>query len=462
MAVSSQFQVYNASAGSGKTFTLVKEYLRILLATKDSFRFQNILAITFTNKAAAEMKERVLKSLQDFSEGKENAILGILETEIKLPQDVLKTRATLVLNSILQNYSAFNITTIDSFTHRLIRTFAFDLGLSMNFEVEMDSGALLDEAVDVLISKIGEDTHLTQVLIAYSLDKTDDDKSWDISNDLKDFASILLNENHVSNLKLLENKSIEDFSKLKKHLKKKIAAAENEFTEIGKQGLKIIETTGLDPKDFYRSMLPNHFLNLTFDLKKVKFFDQSKLKERIDENNFYAKSKSDAIKASIESILPSLLELYSQSEKLYQKDLLNHLVLKSLIPLAVLKQINSSLQEIKDQNNIRLISEFNQLISDKIKDEPAPFIYERIGEKFKYYFIDEMQDTSQFQWQNLIPLIENSLVSESLSGDTGSLMLVGDAKQAIYRWRGGKAEQFIDLYQEEKQDAFQYQRKSKI
>ena len=454
MPVSSQFQVYNASAGSGNTFTLVKEYLRILLSTKDSFRFQNILAITFTNKAAAEMKERVLKSLQDFSEGNEKALLSILETEIKLPQDVLKIRAKLVLNSILQNYSAFNITTIDSFTHRLIRSFAFDLGLSMNFDVEMDSGALLDEAVDVLISKIGEDKDLTQVLIDYSLDKTDDDKSWDISNDLKDFANILLNENHVSNLRLIENKSIEDFSKLKKQLKKEIATIQKELTEIGKQGLEIIETTGLDPKDFYRSMLPTHFLNLAFDLTKAKFFDQSKLKDRIDEHNFYAKSKSEDIKATIESILPSLLELYSNAEKLYQKDVLNNLVLKSLIPLAVLKQINSSLQEIKDQNNIRLISEFNQLISDKIKDEPAPFIYERIGEKFKYYFIDEMQDTSQFQWQNLIPLIENALVSESISGDKGSLMLVGDAKQAIYRWRGGKAEQFIDLYQEEKQDPF--------
>ena len=237
MPVSSQFQVYNASAGSGKTFTLVKEYLRILLSTKDSFRFQNILAITFTNKAAAEMKERVLKSLQDFSEGNENALLSILETEIKLPQDVLKIRAKLVLNSILQNYSAFNITTIDSFTHRLIRSFAFDLGLSMNFDVEMDSGALLDEAVDVLISKIGEDKDLTQVLIDYSLDKTDDDKSWDISNDLKDFANILLNENHVSNLRLIENNSIEDFSKLKKQLKKEIAAIQKELTEIGKQGL---------------------------------------------------------------------------------------------------------------------------------------------------------------------------------------------------------------------------------
>jgi len=446
---SSQFQVYNASAGSGKTFTLVTEYLKILLSTDSVFRFQQILAITFTNKAAAEMKERVLSSLQDFSEGNENVMAQIICDEIEVSYNVLKQRSKRVLTGILQNYSAFNITTIDSFTHRIIRSFAFDLGLSMNFDVEMDANLLLDEAVDVLISKIGEDANLTQVLIAYSLDKTDDDKSWDISRDLKDFAKILLNENHVNHLKLLENKSVKDYSNLNNHLKKEIKNATSEFAQIGNQGLAIIKGMELEHKDFYRSMLPNHFLNLADDLSKAKFFDQSKLRERIEENSFYSKSKSDDIKTAIEGILPQLLNLYVKSEKLYQNYILNNLVLKSLIPLAVLKHINISLSEIKEQNNIRLNAEFNQLISDKIKDEPAPFIYEKIGEKFRHYFIDEMQDTSELQWQNLIPLIENTLTSETLDGQRGSLMLVGDAKQAIYRWRGGNAAQFINLFQPE-------------
>ena len=96
-----------------------------------------------------------------------------------------------------------------------------------------------------------------------------------------------------------------------------------------------------------------------------------------------------------------------------------------------------------------LNAEFNQLISDTIKDEPAPFIYERIGEKFRYYFIDEMQDTSELQWQNIIPLINNALASENELGERGKLLLVGDAKQSIYRWRGGKASQFIDLSSKE-------------
>lgn len=447
METKSQFQVYNASAGSGKTFTLVKEYLKILLSTKDIFRFQNILAITFTNKAAAEMKERVLKNLHEFSNGLENDMFHIIAQELELSTSDLQSRSSNVLTTILQNYSAFNITTIDSFTHRIIRSFAFDLGLSINFEVEMDANLLLDEAVDVLISKIGIDDNLTQVLIDYSLEKSDDDKSWDISKDLKDFARVLLNENHINHLKLLDDKKVDDYLALKKRLKEDLKKIDLKFAQIGNQALEVINGMNLNPKDFYRSMLPNHFLNLATDFKKVKFFDQSKLKERIEEHNFYAKSKSEDIKTAIESILPPLMDLYDESEKLYQKHLLNSLVLKSLIPIAVLKQINASLNEIKEQNNIRLNAEFNQLIFDKIKGEPAPFIYEKIGERFRYYFIDEMQDTSELQWKNLIPLIENSLVSEQLDGQKGNLMLVGDAKQAIYRWRGGRAEQFIQLSQ---------------
>lgn len=462
MQESTSFQVYNASAGSGKTFTLVKEYLKILLFTGNNFspyRFQNILAITFTNKAAAEMKERVLKNLKDFSEGKQVDMFPIIKEETTLSSEVIQQRSKQVLNNILQNYSAFNITTIDAFTHRIIRNFSFDLGLSLNFEVEMDSNQLLAEAVDLLISKIGLDKELTQVLIDYSLEKTDDDKSWDISNDLRDFAKVLLNENDVNQLKKLDKNSIQDFIDLKKRLKRKNIDIESQFKEIGNKGLEVITSMNLEHNDFYRSMLPNHFKNLAQNLEKATFFDQNKLRERIEENTLYSKSKSEDVKTSIEEITPTLLELYSQSERLYEDYTRNNLVLKSLIPLAVLKHINVSLNEIKEQNNIRLNAEFNQIISDQIKGEPAPFIYERIGEKFQYYFIDEMQDTSELQWKNLIPLIENALVSETTDSDKGSLMLVGDAKQAIYRWRGGKAEQFIELTSEK--NPFTVPKKSK-
>ncbi len=439
MQTTSNFQVYNASAGSGKTFTLVKEYLKVVLQSDDRFVFQKILAITFTNKAASEMKERVLDNLQRFSEGKESDLFFKIVEETALDKSTIQKRGSLVLEAILQNYSAFAITTIDSFTHKIIKSFAFDLGLNLNFEVELDSDTLLSLAVDVLVSKIGVENDITNTLIDYSLDKAKEDKSWDISRDLNEFAKILLKDEDAKHFKKLNSKTISDFTSLNKKLTSHQKELEKRFTKISEEGLSMIDSTDLKHNDFYYSLLPKHFLSLK-TIENARFFNQSKLKERIEENVFYAKSKSDEVKTTIEEILPKLLELYSESEELYQQFTLNSLALKSIIPLAVLTKINSELITIKEENNIRLISEFNQLISNNIKEEPAPFIYERIGQKFMYYFIDEMQDTSTLQWQNLIPLIENALAQEK-----SNLLLVGDGKQAIYRWRGGKAEQFIKL-----------------
>ncbi|WP_299105062.1 UvrD-helicase domain-containing protein [uncultured Tenacibaculum sp.] len=436
----STFQVYNASAGSGKTFTLVKEYLKILLESEDMYRFQKILAITFTNKAAGEMKERVLHNLQVFSEGETNDLLEVILEETSVDRIIVQERSKKITNAILQNYAAFSITTIDSFTHKIIKNFAYDLGLSLNFEVEMDAVSLLNEAVDVLISKIGTDKELTKLLIKFSLSKTDDDKSWDISRELNEFSKILLNEDDVKHFRKLSDKGIEDFTSLQEKLSKHQKNIVSRLQEIGEEGLQAIANMSLAHNDFYRSMLPNHFVALQKKPESAKFFDESKLRERIEENTFYAKSKSEDVKTAIEGILPELLRLYTESEQLYQQFLLNKLALKSIIPLAVLNNINAELTHIKEENNLRLNAEFNQLISDNIKDQPAPFIYERIGQRFMHYFIDEMQDTSVLQWKNLIPLIDNALAQEN-----SNLLLVGDGKQAIYRWRGGKAEQFINL-----------------
>ena len=238
----STFQVYNASAGSGKTFTLVKEYLKVLLNSDDIFTFQKILAITFTNKAAGEMKERVLENLQEFSEGKENDLFQIITSEIEIDKATIKHRSKKILDAVLQNYSAFSITTIDSFTHKIIKSFAYDLGLSLNFEVEMDAVSLLNEAVDVLISKIGTNKDLTKLLIDFSLDKTDDDKSWDISLELNEFSRILLNEDDTKHFRKLADKKTADFTGLKDKLSKHQKEINTRFVEIGNQGLQIIET----------------------------------------------------------------------------------------------------------------------------------------------------------------------------------------------------------------------------
>jgi len=438
---SSTFEVYNASAGSGKTFTLVKEYLKVLLNSEDIFTFQKVLAITFTNKAAGEMKERVLSNLEDFAEGKENDLLKIIQKEITIDKATIQVRSKKILEVILQNYSAFSITTIDSFTHKIIKSFAYDLGLPLNFEVEMDAISLLNEAVDVLISKIGTDKKLTKLLIDYSLDKTDDDKSWDISRDLNEFAKVLLNEDDIKHFRVLADKQLEDFTNLKSKLFTHQKELKEALKNVGIVCLELIKNHGLEHKDFMRGTIPKFFSDLSVVSVKIDFLKRGETIENAIENNqYYSKSTSDVIASSIENIVPEIINLYKKAKDIFSQFLMNKLAFKNIIPLAVLNNINIELEQIKEENNIRLNAEFNQLISDNIKEQPAPFIYERIGQRFQHYFIDEMQDTSVLQWQNLIPLIDNTLAQEN-----SNLLLVGDGKQAIYRWRGGKAEQFIAL-----------------
>lgn len=437
----STFQVYNASAGSGKTFTLVKEYLKVLLSSDNVFTFQKVLAITFTNKAAGEMKERVLSSLEDFSEGKENALLEVILQEISVDKDVIQERSQKILNAILQNYSAFSITTIDSFTHKIIKSFAYDLGLPLNFEVELDAVSLLNQAVDILISKIGTDKKLTKLLIEYSLDKIDDDKSWDISRDLNEFAKVLLNEDDGKHFRALANKNLEDFTNLKSKLFLHQKELKIQFKKVGEDGLGLIAVHDLEHKDFMRATIPKFFADINAKGFDFTYLTRSEtVQKAIDNHQYYSKATTSSVSETIEGIVPEIIKLFEKSKEIYSQFLMNKLTLKNIIPLAVLNNINLELEKIKEENNIRLNAEFNQLISDNIKEQPAPFIYERIGQRFQHYFIDEMQDTSVLQWQNLIPLIDNALAQEN-----GNLLLVGDGKQAIYRWRGGKAEQFIDL-----------------
>lgn len=435
------FQVYNASAGSGKTYTLVKEYLKVLLSADDLFTFQKILAITFTNKAAGEMKERVLSNLESFAKGEENDLYAIISGEISVDKETIKIRSKKILEVILQNYSAFSITTIDSFTHKIIKSFAYDLGLSLNFEVEMDAVSLLNEAVDVLISKIGTDKKLTKLLIDYSLDKIDDDKSWDISKDLNEFAKVLLNEDDIHHFRELSERKLEEFTDLKLKLFTHQKELKESFSKVGEVCAQLIAEKGLEQKDFMRGTIPKFFDDIKEKSVNFSFLTRAETIEKaIDNHQYYSKSTTDTIAQDIESIVPQIITHFNTAKEIHRQFLLNKLALKNLIPLAVLNNINQELENIKEESNIRLNAEFNQLISDNIKEQPAPFIYERIGQRFLHYFIDEMQDTSVLQWQNLIPLIDNALAQEN-----SNLLLVGDGKQAIYRWRGGKAEQFIKL-----------------
>lgn len=441
------FTIYNASAGSGKTFTLVKDYLKILFESHSKLAFRNILALTFTNKAVAEMKARIIEMLKAFSKEhiSSHPMFDVLVKELDMEPEVLQHKSKTLLQTIVHNYAAFDISTIDKFNHKLIRTFAYDLKLPINFEVELDTTTMLAQAVDKLIDKAGSDTRLTKVLIDFAIEKTDDDKSWNIAYDFNEIASVLVNENDIPFLEDLNDKSLADFKALKTNLQKQQREIEQEIVLLAEMTLTLIASQGIDNEDFSRQTLPNHFIKAS-NLDFYRLYD-NKLQENLNSNTSIYNKTLDAFKAStIDQLLPQIETNYLTLKQLVYTSKFLKNALKNITPLSVLSAIGKTLQEIKEEEDLLLISEFNTIINKEIKAQPAPFIYERIGEKFKHYFIDEFQDTSELQWENLIPLIGNAVSGENLKNETGTAMLVGDAKQAIYRWRGGRAEQFIDLY----------------
>ncbi len=441
------FSIYDASAGSGKTFTLVKEYLKKILSVQQDDYFKHLLAITFTNKAVAEMKQRIVETLVRFSE--EKSVTEPLPIMLRISEEngmnlmEIQKRSKKILKNLLHNYAAFSVETIDRFNHRLIRTFARDLKLATNFEVTLETNELLAEAVDLLLSKAGENKEITKVLLDFALDKTDDDKSWDISRDIANAAKLLYIENDADHVAVLKEKTLGDFLDFKKQLVQKIKTLSEEIKNNARQVLLLIDESGLEHSDFTRGTLPNHFLKLKEGNYEVY---ANKLQENLEEGKgLYKVKEVSAITSVIDAIRPELLFHYLAIKKHVHKLKLYESILKNITPLSVLNLVNQEIERIKEEKNIFPISEFNSLINKEIKNQPAPFIYERLGEKYRHFFIDEFQDTSKLQWENLIPLIDNAL-SQELDPASGSLLLVGDAKQSIYRWRGGLPEQFMGLY----------------
>ncbi|WP_136667322.1 exodeoxyribonuclease V subunit beta [Flavobacterium sp. H122] len=436
------FSIYNASAGSGKTYTLVKEYLKIILLSPKEDAYKNILAITFTNKAVHEMKSRIVDSLFDFTKDnptdKSLNLMKDLSLETGLSLNEITAKAKLIIKNIIHNYAAFDISTIDKFTHKVIRSFAIDLNLPVTFDVSLDTESLLQEAVDAIVAEAGENDELTKLLVDFTMEKTDDDKSWDVSGEIFNTGKLILNENNREEVLSLQDKSIQEFVVLKNKLQELCNNIEAETSEQAKLALELIENKGIDLKSFSGGYFPKHLQGIA----EGKFNPQNKTYHEFDDIKI---NKSAKDKEIIEGCVPELLSVLAVVYQKFQKKNLYEAFLKNITPLSLLNTVNNKLKNIQEEQNILSITEFNKLINEQIKHQPAPFIYERLGERYKHFFIDEFQDTSQMQWQNLIPLIDNALSSEDLQGNQGSLLIVGDPKQSIYRWRGGKAEQFIDL-----------------
>jgi len=442
---SPSFSIYDASAGSGKTYTLVKEYLKIILSSPRNDAYRNILAITFTNKAVHEMKSRIVGSLSEFAKDEPSPkavdLMEDLSRDTGLSIIQLKVKSQNIIKHLIHNYAAFDISTIDKFTHKVIRAFAHDLNLPMTFDVTLDTENLLVEAVDAIIAQAGQDETLTKLLIDFTMEKTDDDKSWDVSREILETGRLVLNENNRNEILHFNEKTIEEFVEIKKKMLDLCRDLESQNEQYAIEALSLIDQNGIDLKSFSRGTFPNHLESI----RDGKFNPRNKTFHEFDD---IAINKTAKDKSLIEAIIPDLLQILEKAYKNFEKRDFYKAFLKNITPLSLLNTVSNELAKIQSEQNILSISEFNAIIHREIQNQPAPFIYERLGEKYRHFFIDEFQDTSEMQWLNLIPLIDNSLSGLDDYGNKGTLMIVGDPKQSIYRWRGGKAEQFIELSKE--------------
>lgn len=441
MRLNLNFVVYKSSAGSGKTFTLVKEYLKLALydEKKLAFNFKKILAVTFTNKAAAEMKQRVISALTGISENPVQSGVGqIISEELNLEPAELQKRSSILLSNILHNYSDFSIGTIDSFTHKIVKTFAYDLNLPVNFNLETDVDSFYEKIVSELFALVGEDEFLTRLLKNYSFNKAEENAAWDPEKQILDFVKLLQKENADEYLEKLKNFSSQELEAFRKQFIDFIKTFREELKQKSAEALFIAKQNNLSEKDlWYGKSGPFNFFNKCSEgVVEEEDITGKRLQEAMSNNRWLKETSANPLNDAFTRIAN---ELCAYIAKNYKYFLLCQLLTKQIYPLMLIKKLEELSSAKKLEEQIVFISEFNKKIFDLINNEPTPFIYERLGEKYHHYLLDEFQDTSGLQWQNILPLLDNSLSNGWFN------LIVGDGKQSIYRWRNADVKQFAGL-----------------
>jgi ATP-dependent exoDNAse (exonuclease V) beta subunit len=439
--------VYKSSAGSGKTFTLVKEYLKIALDNPEKIR--HILAITFTNKAAAEMKTRIIEKLKEFSNGvTEDTMAKMLSQELNIDNDTLKEKSIILLGKIIHNYDDFNVSTIDSFIHKIIRTFAKDVELPSDFEVVIDLDEMIPEIVNELYEKIADSKELKNLLVNFVNSLSDDEKNYDPQRKFEEFIEDQVSEEGFQEIKKLQNITLNQFNYLINNTYKKIKEIKEKIITASKNSENLIKNAGLSSAAFYNGTkgFATYITRFSKNIDEDKLIPNTTVLKTINENKWYSSSASGQDKVAIDTIKKQLKENFYTISSLADEYILLRLIYSKLHQTALLKEIRTLFDEYTQNTGKVHITDFNKKISDNISGQSAPFIYERIGNKFEHYLIDEFQDTSILQWHNLFPLIENAYSSiDPTTQKSNFNMLVGDPKQAIYRFRNGEVELFTSL-----------------
>ena len=434
------FKIFNASAGSGKTYHLVKEYIELLIGDeRKPDAFSGIIAMTFTNKAALEMKERIISALDQIGapehfENKAAVLTQDIATTLGLSNEEVIRRCSKSLKLILHSYEDFHVMTIDKFNLRLIKSFGRDLDLPAEFEVVLDESELIELIVDDILNQLGEagNQALNKLIFEYAKSNVDEGKSWNFKRELIKFGGILNSEkNNTIVARLLEmDFSEEQYGRLIQH-KKKI---DEEFLARISVLKSVFEANQYDSKDIHGAS--------TTIKRVVKIIGFDSFQTESIYTDAFAKNlekENTAKKCFPPEWRQELLSINDYWEKHLEEYASLSLFLRNFFNMALLQYMAGALNRVKKEEQLIRISEFNTLISELIQNENAPFIYERLGTRFQHFLLDEFQDTSRLQFLNLVPLIHNSISEEHTN------LIVGDPKQSIYRFKNGVAEQFVAL-----------------
>jgi len=437
--------IYKSSAGSGKTFTLVKEYLKLILAEPKLYR--HILAVTFTVKATEEMKTRIIEKLGELATTSPDALpkvdmYPILKdhfTSIGKPKLDIQAKAKEALTSILNDYSNFSITTIESFFQRIVRAFARELNIPLGYDVELRQDLVLNQIITDTLLHVGENEELTQLFEGFVERNLDEEKSWNVDREVKSLGGEIFKESFQGlYLENIEHPSLTIPQTLKlsaeiKGIRKKF---EQEMKVHAETALQMVEEAGLTIDDFHygKSGVMGYFRGV---LRTQEYAPKARARKAYEDLEGWIGKKKKENTPEVEALvlgglwdaLRAMIDLYDSQFEAYNTALQ---ISRTIYSYGVLNTLQDQLTEYRRQNAQLLISDTNRLITDIIHEQfDTPFIYEKVGTRFRHYLLDEFQDTSQMQWTNILPLLREALAYGQQS------LLVGDVKQSIYRWRNG-------------------------
>ena len=454
--------LFTASAGSGKTWRLAFEYISLLL--KDAYlpsednegtavfdNYRHILAITFTNKATAEMKDRILQNLELLSapassdEMRQNERISFLQSfsaRLGVSASVVAQRAKLVYSNLLHDYSHFHILTIDSFFQSVLRNLAQELGIGSYWEVELDSDSVLTEAVHRLLNRVCADDDLRRWVTDYVKSRIDDNKNWNVEGELVSFGANLFSEAVVTNdemdLFLSEPSAAlrERIKKIKNVLYRAKQECWNTITSQAEAFVSFCQTNAVPPSSFaQRQTIYTFVASLAAGKQKDPSDTVLKFIDAVDADEMLKIGVAAKERTALFPLIGQIHALVVAAKQAYDENygviIVLEQILKNINQIGLLADMKEEVANIQEEQNIFMLAYAQPLLHKFITTDDAPFVFERIGESLRYMMIDEFQDTSKVQFQNFRPLIQNCCAENS-----GSL-IVGDAKQAIYRFRNG-------------------------